>query len=221
MESRLMTIYDLSVPLTNEMPTYPGDPGIQISNWSSLSKGDAANVSLLNFGAHTGTHIDAPAHFIAGGNKLESLPLEVLIGRAEVIEVPREMNVIEEAFVAEHCRPAITRFLFRTKNSDFWNDLSAPFRTDFTYLAPQAAARLVSQGARLVGIDYLSVEQFKSKRHETHLTLLSGSVIIVEGLDLRNVPVGVYELICLPLRILSEHGDGSPARAILRDWTAL
>ena len=211
-----MTIYDLSVPLRDDLPTYPGDPGIQISDWFSLAKGDAANVSLLRFGAHTGTHIDAPAHFLKGAAKLESLPLDVLIGEAEVVEVPPDRLSIDETFVAEHCDPSAKRVLFKTRNSAFWDDPSAGFQNDYTYLSTAAAAKLVARGIQLIGIDYLSIEEFGQKTHQTHLTLLCNKVIIVEGLDLGDVPAGKYELICLPLRIRGGHGDGAPARAVLR-----
>ena len=211
-----MKIYDVSVPLTNELPTYPNDPGIQITDWVSLDKGDAANVSLLHFGAHTGTHVDAPAHFIPGAAKLESLPLDVLIGDAEVVEVPSDLFVIDENFIADNCSFNTPRILFKTRNSKFWNDTSAGFRKDYTYLSTEGARKLVTNNIRLVGIDYLSIEQFGGKTHETHLTLLSNRVIILEGLSLDEVPAGRYELICLPLRIRSGHGDGSPARVVLR-----
>jgi len=211
-----MTIYDVSVPLSNEMPTWPGDPGIKISAWSSLDKGDTANVSLLHLGAHTGTHVDAPAHFIAGAGKLESLTLDALIGPATVVEVPEDRLSIEEDFVAEHCPQNAERILFKTRNSAFWSEPLGQFRSDFTYLSAGAARRLVDNGIRLVGIDYLSIEKFKQKSHDTHLTLLSKAVVIIEGLDLRQVTAGAYELICLPLRIRSGPGDGSPVRAVLR-----
>jgi len=211
-----MPIYDVTVPLSNDLPTYPGDPGIEIRDWLSLSKGDAANVSVLNFGAHTGTHVDAPAHFIEGAGKVESLALEVLIGAAEVIEVPDDCRVIDEEFVAAHCNQDALRVLFKTRNSAFWSEANAEFRTDFTYLDLRAAKRLADQGTKLIGIDYLSIEQFGSPRHETHLALLSQNVIILEGLNLSDVPAGKYELICLPLRLRSEKGDGAPARVVLR-----
>jgi arylformamidase len=211
-----MPIYDLSVALSDDTPTYPGDPGIKISDWLTLSAGDAANVSLLHFGAHTGTHVDAPAHFLEGAARVESLPLEILIGEAEVIEVPETSYIIDEAFVAKNCRAGTTRVLFRTRNSTFWKERSSQFRADYTYLDARAAARLVEQGTKLVGIDYLSVEKFDSNIFETHHVLLSNSVIIIEGLDLGGVPAGRYELICLPLRIGGGSGDGAPARAVLR-----
>jgi arylformamidase len=211
-----MPIYDVTVPLSNELATYPGDPGIQIRDWLSLSKGDAANVSVLNFGAHTGTHVDAPAHFIEGAATVESLALDVLIGEAQVVEVPPDCLVIDEEIVTECCDPGVARVLFKTRNSAFWSNANGEFQTDFTYLGLNAARTLAEQGAKLIGIDYLSIEQFGSPNHETHLALLSRNVIILEGLNLSDVPAGRYELICLPLRLRSEKGDGAPARVVLR-----
>ena len=211
-----MPIYDLSVPISGELPTYPSDPGIKIEDWAKLASGDGANVSSLCFGAHTGTHVDAPAHFIDGTRKVEALALDVLIGEAEVIEVPEGLRAIDETFVAEHCPPGTERILFKTRNSAFWTRDNTDFRTDFTYLELAAAEWLVERGVKLVGIDYLSIEKFASKDHDVHRALLSHEVIIVEGLNLTGVPAGKYELICLPLRLRSNLGDGAPARAVLR-----
>lgn len=211
-----MPIYDITVPLCDEIPTYPGDPGIEIRDWFSLAQGDPANVSLLKFGAHTGTHVDAPAHFIEGASRVESLNLDVLIGEAHLVEVPQDRESIEEAFVQESCPAGTQRILFKTRNSAFWNEPTAVFRQDFTYLELDAAKLLVQRGIKLIGIDYLSIEQFGQEGHPTHLALLSQGVIILEGLNLADVSPGRYELICLPLRIRSGKGDGAPARAVLR-----
>jgi arylformamidase len=211
-----MHIYDVSLPLSATTPTYPGDPGIEIKDWLTLAGGDAANVSLLHFGAHSGTHVDAPAHFIRGGATVESLPLQSLVGQAEVIEVPGDVKVIDENFIVAHCVRPAQRVLFKTRNSSFWNNAQEGFRADYTYIDSGAARRLVELGIKLVGIDYLSVEQFKSEKFETHHTLLSQGVVILEGLDLREVAAGSYELICLPLKIAGGSGDGAPARVILR-----
>ncbi|HET6973560.1 MAG TPA: cyclase family protein, partial [Pyrinomonadaceae bacterium] len=124
-------IYDISVPISNELPTWPGDPSVQLTVWRSLSSGDEANVSMLNFGAHTGTHVDAPAHFIEGAAKIESLPLEVLIGAVQVIEVPDDFHAINEEFVLTNCAPETTRVLFKTRNSAFWSESEHVFHTDF------------------------------------------------------------------------------------------
>lgn len=211
-----MPIYDITVPISNELPTWPGDPSVQLTVWRSLSSGDGANVSMLNFGAHTGTHVDAPAHFIEGAAKIESLPLDIMIGAAQVIEVPPDLHAIEEEFVLDHCAPETTRVLFKTRNSAFWSESEPVFHTDFTYLDLKAAQRLVERGIKLVGIDYLSIEKYESPKNETHLALLSHGVVILEGLNLTDVPAGQYELICLPLRLRNSKGDGAPARAVLR-----
>ena len=211
-----MRIYDVSVPLSSATPTYPGDPGIEIKQWLGLAKGDAANVSLINFGLHSGTHVDAPAHFIEGGEKVDSLSLESLVGEAEVVEVADHIGVIDEAFVAANCISGSQRILFKTRNSAFWDDAQPGFREDYVSIDPAAAHWLVESGIKLVGIDYLSVEKFKSDSFQTHLAFLSRGVVIIEGLDLRIVPSGRYELICLPLKVAGGSGDGAPARVILR-----
>jgi len=211
-----MALFDVSVPICAATPTYPGDPGIEITSWLKLESGDPANVSLLKFGAHTGTHVDAPAHFLVGARRLESLPLDVLVGEAEVVEVPADCRAIDDRVVRQLLNSSPARVLFKTRNSEFWNTTTATFRPDFTYLDVSGAELLVQRKVRLVGIDYLSIEQFQSPDFATHHQLLSNNVVIVEGLDLRGVPAGRYELICLPLRIREGSGDGAPARAILR-----
>lgn len=211
-----MPIYDVTVPVSNELPTWPSDPAVQISDFCSLSAGDGANVSMLNFGAHTGTHVDAPAHFIEGAAKVESMSLDALIGDAVVIEVPEDVHAIDEEFVQKHFVSGTERVLFKTRNSAFWSEADPQFHTDFTYLDLPAAEWLVEQGIKLAGIDYLSIEKYASEKHETHLALLSRGVVILEGLNLSGIAAGKYELICLPLRLRSTLGDGAPARAVLR-----
>jgi len=211
-----MEIYDVSVPLSSATPVYPGDPGIEIRSSKDLANGDAANVSQVNFGLHSGTHVDAPAHFIEGGVKVEALPLESLIGEAEVVEVAEHIKVIDESVVTASCLRGSQRILFKTRNSGFWNNPEQGFRVDYTYIDSAAARRLVESGIKLVGIDYLSVEGFNTEKYETHHILLSNNVVILEGLDLRSVPAGLYELMCLPLKIAEGRGDGAPARTVLR-----
>jgi arylformamidase len=212
-----MPIFDISVAISPETtPTYPGDPAIEIVSWAALSRGDAANVTLLRMGAHTATHIDAPAHFIADAPQVSAAPLEVLIGEARVVELDETIEAVDASHVAAHVPAGTTRVLFKTHNSDFWRGEGSTFREDFTHLTLEGARALLERGVRLVGIDYLSIEKFKSKTFETHTALLSAGVVIVEGLDLHEVPAGVYELICLPLKIAAGSGDGAPARAVLR-----
>ncbi len=211
-----MRIYDVSVPISTGTPTYPSDPGIEVEQWAAISRGDLANVSLLRFGAHTATHVDAPAHFIEGAGKVDAMPLDVLIGEACVVEIPDGARVIEAGHVSAAELRGVKRVLFKTRNSAFWASPAEGFRTDFTYIDREAAHALVKMGVRLVGIDYLSIERFGSEGFETHQVLLGNRVVIIEGLDLREVTAGTYELICLPLRIASGSGDGAPARVVLR-----
>jgi arylformamidase len=211
-----MRIYDVSVPISEETPTYPGDPGIEISQWAAIGGGDAANVTLLHFGAHTATHVDAPSHFIEGASRVAAMPLDVLVGPARVFELPEDVQAITANHLSTAELDGATRALFKTRNSRFWDDTALGFRTDYTYIAPDAARLLVECGVRLVGIDYLSVEAFKPASYDTHQALLSNGVVIIEGLDLREIAAGDYELICLPLKIAGGTGDGAPARAILR-----
>lgn len=208
-----MPIYDITVPIRASMPIYEGDPGVEIAAWSALAKGDSANVSFLHFGAHTGTHVDAPAHFIKGARRIDALALDILIGPARLIRVPDDVNEIDPDFVNGLDLTGVERILFHTRNSSFWKE---GFRKDFTHLLPEAAQALVDLGVKLVGTDYLSIEKFHSGHHRTHLTLLSNNVVIVEGLNLSEVPAGDYELICLPLRIAEGAGDGAPARVVVR-----
>lgn len=209
-----MKIYDITVPIRAGMPVYEGDPGVKVEAWSAFAKGDSSNVSMLNFGAHTGTHVDAPAHFIEGANTIDKLPLETLIGAARVLRVPDDVMEINSDFLASCELNGVERVIFHTRNSTFWD--GEGFRKDFTHLLPEAAELLVNNGIKLVGTDYLSIEKFHSGHHRTHLTLLSRGVVIVEGLNLSDVPAGDYELICLPLRIADGVGDGAPARVVLR-----
>ncbi len=208
-----MKIYDITVTISPELPVYPGDPGIEIKRTLSLEAGEVANVSHLSFGSHIGTHVDPPAHFVVGGLPLDQLPLEVLIGPARVVDVG-EARAIDRSIIERSDLAGVTRVLFKTRNSRFWQQ-ATEFQRDFVYLETEAAERLVAQGVQLVGIDYLSIERFNFEQPTTHLTLLTHNVIIVEGLNLSEITPGDYELICLPLKIKA--GDGGPARVVLRE----
>jgi len=212
-----MPLFDISVAISpGRTPVYPGDPGVEIIQHTAIARGGAANVSLLHFGAHTATHIDAPAHFIEGAPTISETPLDTLNGRAWVVQLPENVLAIDERHVGELVPEAAERVLFRTRNSAFWSEQPGVFREDFTYVTPDAARALVERSVRLVGIDYLSIEKFKSDTFETHITLLSRGVVILEGLNLGGVPPGEYELICLPLKLEGGTGDGAPVRAVLR-----
>ena len=209
-----MKIYDVSFPISGKTPVYAGDPNVKIEVASSFAKGDHANVTSLCLGAHTATHVDAPNHFIDGTRKVHELELEKLIGNCRVVEIDESVTEIEPEHLGN--LDGIERILFKTRNSQFWNEPETGFRTDFSYISPEAARVLADADVKLVGIDYLSVEKFGSEDFATHITLLEKEIVIVEGLDLREVPPGDYEIICLPLKIISETGDGAPARTILR-----
>lgn len=205
-----MKIYDISVPIAPGMHTYPGDPAVSVDLTSRISEGGVANVSFLKFGTHTGTHLDAPSHFIDGAMTVDQIPLNLLIGRARVVEIPSAVitaEALEEIDFAEDAR-----VLFKTRNSYLWSEPS--FVEEFVHLTKEAAERLVEQGIKVVGIDYLSVEKFNFESPDVHRILLGSGAIIIEGLNLREVEPGDYELICLPMKV--EGGDGAPARVVLR-----
>ncbi len=209
-----MKIYDITFPITEKTPVFDGDPHVEIKTFNSFDDGDAANVSQICLSVHTATHVDAPNHFINGAKKVADLALETLIGQCRVIELDKSVSAIAPKHIEN--LENIERVLFKTRNSDFWNDFEKGFRKDFTYIEPETARILVEKGVKLVGIDYLSVEKFDAETAETHIILLENEVIILEGLDFRQVPAGEYELICLPLKIAGGTGDGAPARTVLR-----
>jgi arylformamidase len=207
---------DVSVPIRPGMPTFEGDPEVHLERAASLAAGDVCNVSRLDFGVHSGTHVDAPVHFIDGASGVESISLDVLIGPALVVDASGVDGVIDRDTVERLAIPPSTdRVLFRGRNSSLWNE--PDFQRSFIGISEDGAACLIEAGVRLVGNDYLSVAPFGNPT-PTHRILLEAGVVIVEGLDLRAVPPGPCELVCLPLLIPGS--DGGPARAIVRPVTA-
>jgi arylformamidase len=206
-------IYDISVPLRTGGVVYPGNPAISITAQQAIAQGAGANVSRLDLGSHSGTHVDAPKHFFDDGAGVDALPLDVLMGPARLIAMDDAVKSVGEAELRAHDLHGVTRLLIRTRNSAWLSSGSSEFHPDYTFVAPDGAAYLVSLGVTLVGVDYLSVEQFHSGHHRTHRTLLGAGVVIVEGLMLTDPPPGDYELRCLPLRLAGL--DGAPARAVL------
>ena len=204
-------LFDISVPVKNGGVVYPGNPEIHIELQQDRSRGGSSNVSLLAIGSHTGTHVDAPLHMIPGGAGVDGIPLDALMGPALLIAFDDDVTAVTEAYLRTQPIAGHERVLLKTRNSRYIRDRD--FHRDYTYLAPDGAEYLVSLGVRLVGIDYLSIEQFHSGHHRTHKTLLSRGVVIIEGLDLSEPPAGEYELYCLP--VLLEGIDGAPARAVL------
>jgi arylformamidase len=204
-------IYDISVPIRSGGLVYPGNPEIDITLQQAVAKGAGANVSTIRFGSHTGTHADASRHFFDDGQPVDQIPLDRLIGPALLVSFADDVRSIGAAELKAHDLRGRKRILLRTRNSALLSQKE--FVKDYTYLAPDGAEHLVDLGVELVGIDYLSIEQFHSGHHKTHRTLLAKSVVILEGLDLSVPAPGEYQLICLPLRI--EGCDGAPARAVL------
>lgn len=206
-----MKIYDVSVPLTGEMHNWPGDPMPEIVQIQGLSKGGACNVQQLKLTTHNGTHVDAPFHMLQNGKKMDELPLDNFVGEAQVIEIADPIK-IEAAEIARYYQKDVTRVLFKTKNSGRWSEKK--FFTDYVYLTPEGADFLVKQKVKLVGIDYLSIDEYGNKLHLPHKKLLSQDIVILEGLNLSQIEPGKYDMICLPLKLLA--ADGAPARVILR-----
>ena len=207
-----MKLYDVTVTIAADLPVWPGDPPIELERVMSLEKGDIARVTRVSFSTHIGTHMDPPYHFMQDGMTLDQAPLDVLIGPARVIDTG-EVDFIDAALLERHDLTGVTRLLFKTRNARFW-PTERVFHEDFVYLTTEAAEWLVARGLKLVGIDYLSIEVFGFEKPTTHWTLLGNNVFIVEGLDLRAVAPGDYELLCLPLKI--KDSDGGPARVVLR-----
>jgi arylformamidase len=209
-----MRTYDISLTINESLPIWPGDDPIQIETTHKLEDGAIANMTHISMGVHTGTHVDAPYHFLGGETPtVESLDLQVLNGRAYVLHVPDEVNIITADVLSNsNIPPRTRRLLFRTKNSELWENPNHTFQEDFVALDASAAQYLVEKNIKLVVIDYLSIASF----HEptpTHEILLKANVIIIEGLSLSKVSQGRYTIHCLPIKI--EGVDGAPARVIL------
>jgi arylformamidase len=203
---------DISVPLRNGMVHWPGDPAFHIERFSDRERGAEANVSRMSLSVHTGTHMDAPLHYIRNGRAIDQMPLEATVGPARVIQI-QDRTSIERRELAQQAISAGDRILFRTANSDrCWN--SDAFHKDYIFISKDAAQYLAECGVQCVGIDYLSVGDSGREGAETHRMLLEAGIWIVEGLNLQGVEPGDYELVCLPLRLMGS--DGAPARAILK-----
>ena len=205
-----MRVIDISVANGPRQHVYPGDPPPRIEQAKAIRRGDVCNVSLLTMGSHTGTHVDAPHHFIDGAPRLGDVPLDRMVGDALVVDLRGRAAVDAEALAGAPLRSGDI-LLCHTDNSERW--AAGGFQSDFTYLTLDAAALLLDRGVRAVGIDYLSIEQFGSSDFPVHHRLLGAGVFVIEGLDLRGVEAGRYMLVCLPLKFPDL--DGAPARAVL------
>src|SRR5512135_2363768 len=207
-----MKFFDVTLTISNDLPTWPGDPAISLKRVADMEAGDSLNLSRLEFGVHSGTHVDAPLHFIQNGKGVDTLNLDILIGMCEIRRVPDEEKVIT-AQVLESLRiPFGTiRLLLRTSNSDIWARGENKFQEDFVAIDQSGAEWIVEHGIRLVGVDYLSVAPFQAS-FPTHNVLLQAGVIPIEGLNLSQIDPGEYLLYCLPLKL--KDADGAPARVI-------
>jgi len=205
-------IYDVSVQLSNHVPVWPSGPPIRLEPTPHLSRDKTYSIheTLIQLSSHMGTHIDAPYHFIENGKRLHEIPLERLVGKATVFEIPGVRSIGERELTPLNW-DGVERVLFKTENSKHWQDGS--FYEQFVYLEPEAAQFLIERGIQLVGIDYLSIEKFRAEKHRTHFALLEKDVVIIEGLDLSRVGPGEYSMVALPLNLLET--DGGPTRVIL------
>jgi arylformamidase len=206
-----MKLIDVSVPLSAALPNYPGNTPFSLEAIKRIASGGSSNVSTLHMSAHTGTHVDAPRHFFDDGPGTEALPLDMLIGRARVVEITSRKGITAEDLAASDLTEDV-RVLIKTHNSRLWG--SPEFQPDYIGVTESGARHLVEHGVKVVGVDYLSVEEFKKPGAPAHHVLLAGGTIVIEGLNLRDVEPGVYEMYCLPLLVIGS--DGAPARVVLR-----
>jgi arylformamidase len=206
-----MKLIDVSVPLDDHLPTYPNNMPFTVEPIKRLARGDSSNVSTLHLSAHSGTHVDAPRHFFDDGIGTDALPLEMLLGRTRVIEMTTRKGISAEDLLPIDLSEDV-RVLIKTVNSRFWG--SRDFHTDYVGMTESGARHLVERGIKVVGVDYLSVEEFRKPGAPAHHVLLGAGTIVIEGLNLRDVEPGLYEMYCLPLRVVGS--DGAPARVVLR-----
>jgi arylformamidase len=206
-----MKLIDVTVPLDASLPVYPGNTPFSIEAIKRIARGGSSNLSTLHMSAHAGTHVDAPRHFFDGAAGADTLPLELLCGRARVIELTTRKSIGPDDLAGMDLTEDI-RLLIKTHNSRLWG--SSEFHQDYVGMTEAAARYLVDRGVKVVGVDYLSVEEFRKPGAPAHRALLGGGTIVIEGLNLRDVEPGAYEMFCLPLRVVG--ADGAPARVVLR-----
>jgi len=208
-----MIIKDVTYTIEQGMTVWPGDDPVQLFRQQKIEDGANANVSFVAMSVHTGTHIDAPFHFLKAGYGVEQIPLDLLVGKAQVIQIPEEAKVIDAKILEKIIfKPGIKKVLFKTAVSLQRTLLTQGFKTDFVAVAADAAQILVDKGVSVIGIDYLSIAPYKNSR-PTHEILLNANTLIIEGLNLVEVDEGLYTMYCLPLKL--KGSDGAPARVIL------
>jgi len=209
-------IYDLSVTITPQLAVWPGDTPIYLERESKSEEGANSNVSRMNISVHTGTHVDAPRHFMQGAKTIEAIPIETLVGEVQVIEIPPEVSLITaKDLKAAGVKDGVERLIIKTRNSQFFPAQSSVFHTSYSGIGVDGAEWLVKAGVKLVGTDYLSVAPYKATR-PTHEVFLRAEVVLVEGLVLQDVAPGIYLLCCLPLKLGGS--DGAPARVVLIEY---
>lgn len=211
-----MRVIDVTLTLRPDMPTWPGEQGPVIAPHSRIADGKPANISVVTFANHTGTHVDPPIHMLEGAPTVDEMPLDAMLGACRVLRYGGDQHISAAWLDAQRIPHEVTRLLFRTRNSEHWaRDPAHAFVREFVALDESAARWCVDHGIVLVGVDYLSVEPFGSspKGHPVHKTLLRRNVVVIEGLDLHAVEPGDYEIVCLPLKL--HRGDGAPARVVL------
>lgn len=206
-------VYDVSLVIEPGMPVFPGNPLVTLDPVKSIARGDSSNVSLLHLGTHTGTHVDAPSHFIPGAGGIDTIGADILVGRARLFQLGK-VPQIDRRLLQGLDLTGVSRLLLGTRNSALLHRKQAT--VDYTFVSEDAAQYIAGMGIRLVGVDYLSIEEYQKPGRPAHHILLGAGVVIVEGLDLSRVPPGDYELICLPLKL--KDGDGAPARVLLKEY---
>jgi arylformamidase len=207
-----MQTYDISLTISPDLVTWPGNPGIHLERVSKIEEGANSNVSKIEMGVHNGTHVDAPFHFLPEGKTAERLLLKVLTGRVYVLNLPNVDVITASVLENAEIPPRTRRLLFKTRNSEYWANSTKEFQPGFVGISADGAEFLVKRGVKLVGIDYLSIAPYHHSR-PTHEIFLKAGVVIVEGLNLSEINQGRYTLYCLPLKLAGS--EGAPARAIL------
>ncbi|MGO9139412.1 MAG: cyclase family protein [Syntrophales bacterium] len=204
---------DLSLTLKSNMVHWPTDPSFSIERVRDMDKGDTVNLSKITMGAHSGTHVDAPVHFIKGAKGVDRLLFDSLIGPARIVGIA-DADTIKEKELAGLGIKKGERILLRTRNS--LNKLlhKNTFTEDFVYIEKDAAEFLATCGIKTLGVDYLSVGGYKKNGPDVHRLLLGAGILVIEGLDLNEALPGNYDMICLPMKILDS--DGAPARMIVK-----
>ncbi len=207
-------LFDVSVNLRPGLAVWPGDAAVEFQKTGEIAQGGTANVTRLLMSAHTGTHMDAPRHFIEGATGIDEMPLEALVGTVHVLDLTAARTHITAADLQKAgCPEKPERVLFKTRNSNLWADTPDNFQHQYIALALDGAQWLVERGVKLVGIDYLSIEEYEPASPEVHYTLLGNRVVVVEGLDLSGIEPGEYTIFALPLKM--QGADGAPARVLL------